>query len=177
MPSLTTATLGGGCFWCLEAAFQDMPGIDQVTSGYSGGTVDNPTYEDVCRQTTGHAEVIQVLFDTTVITYADLLKLFFTIHDPTSLNRQGEDVGPQYRSVVFYHDGQQLKTAEDVIAEIAPLYAQPIVTELVPFERFFPAEPYHHNYFRNHPEQTYCRLVIAPKIAKFRKEHWQRFGR
>ncbi|MFL7892586.1 MAG: peptide-methionine (S)-S-oxide reductase MsrA [Anaerolineales bacterium] len=169
--NLEIATLGGGCFWCLEAIYVDLKGVEQVVSGYAGGHVKNPTYEQVCGKDTGHAEVVQVHFDPNVISYEDLLRIFFTIHDPTTLNRQGADVGPQYRSVIFYHDDEQRATAEKIIAEITAekIWADPIVTQLEPFEEFFVAEPYHQEYFKHNPYQGYCRAVIAPKVVKFRQ--------
>jgi len=169
--NLEIATLGGGCFWCLEAIYVDLKGVKQVVSGYAGGHVKNPTYEQVCGKNTGHAEVVQVHFDPNVISYEDLLRIFFTIHDPTTLNRQGADVGPQYRSVIFYHDDEQRATAEKIIAEITAekIWADPIVTQLEPFEEFFVAEPYHQEYFKRNPYQGYCQVVIAPKVVKFRQ--------
>lgn len=165
------ATLGGGCFWCLEAVFEQLRGVEQVVSGYAGGTVPHPTYEQVCSGTTGHAEVVQITFDPDVISYRELLEVFFTIHDPTTPNRQGPDVGTQYRSVIFTHSPAQQATAEEVIAALtaARVFPDPIVTEVRPLEAFYPAEPYHQQYYRRHPEQAYCRLVIAPKVAKVRK--------
>ncbi|MGE0102288.1 MAG: peptide-methionine (S)-S-oxide reductase MsrA [Blastocatellales bacterium] len=168
------ATLGGGCFWCLEAAFLELRGIERVVSGYAGGHVDDPTYHQVCSGFTGHAEVVQVDFDPDVITYRDLLGVFFTIHDPTTLNRQGYDVGTQYRSAIFYHSDEQKSEAEAVIAEVQPIWDDPIVTEVVPLERFYPAEDYHQNYFENNPNQPYCRAVVAPKVAKVRQKYLQR---
>lgn len=168
------ATLGGGCFWCLEAAFLELRGIERVVSGYAGGHVDDPTYHQVCSGFTGHAEVVQVDFDPDVITYRDLLGVFFTIHDPTTLNRQGYDVGTQYRSAIFYHSDEQKSEAEAVIAEVQPIWDDPIVTEVVPLERFYPAEDYHQNYFENNPTQPYCRAVVAPKVAKVRQKYLQR---
>ncbi len=167
------ATLGGGCFWCLEAVFDDLQGIVDVVSGYSGGTVPNPTYKHVCTGDTGHAEVVQVTFDPHVISYREILEVFFTIHDPTTLNRQGADVGTQYRSAIFYHSPEQKATAEQVIAEFgaAGLWGNPIVTEVTPLQAFYPAEDYHQEYFRRNPDQGYCRAVIAPKVAKFRKQY------
>src|SRR5881628_1969391 len=147
------ATLAGGCFWCLEAAFQTLKGVERVESGYSGGSVPNPTYEQVCTGTTGHAEVVQITFDPQVVSFRDLLHVFFTIHDPTTLNRQGGDVGTQYRSAIFYHSVEQQAVAGQVIAELAQVWDDPIVTELVPFERFYPAEEYHRDYFRRNPNQ------------------------
>lgn len=170
---LQIATLGGGCFWCLEAVYDDLRGVVDVVSGYSGGHVPNPTYEQVCSKTTGHAEVIQITFDSSVISYRELLEVFFAIHDPTTLDRQGNDVGPQYRSVIFYHDEQQKRIAQEVIREIeaAKLWHNPIVTEVTAFDAFYPAEDYHQEYFKNHPGAIYCQLVIAPKVAKFRKQY------
>ncbi len=173
---LETATLGGGCFWCTEAVFDDLKGITEVESGYSGGDVANPTYEQVCTGRTGHAEVVQVTFDPGLISYEDILRIFFTVHDPTTLNRQGNDVGPQYRSVIFYHDDAQKRSAEKVIQEIAAakIWDDPVVTELSPFRAFYKAEDYHQEYFANNPNQGYCRVVIAPKVAKFRKHYSDR---
>ncbi len=170
------ATLAGGCFWCLEAAFQQLKGVTKVTSGYAGGTVPNPTYEAVCTGRTGHAEVVQIEFDQAVVSYRELLEVFFLIHDPTTLNRQGGDVGTQYRSAIFYHSPQQQQEAEAVIAELAAgkLWDDPIVTEVVPLEAFYPAEEYHRDYFRRNPGQAYCRTVIAPKVAKLRKQYFER---
>ena len=167
-----TATLGGGCFWCLEAVFQDLRGVEQVVSGYTGGPVPNPTYQLVCTGATGHAEVIQVTFDPDVISFGELLEVFFTIHDPTTLNRQGPDAGTQYRSAIFYHSEQQKNTAEEVISEFnsAKVWGNPIVTEVTGLEEFFPAEDYHQNYFRTNPDQPYCQAIIAPKVSKARKE-------
>ncbi len=164
-------TLGGGCFWCLEAVYDQLKGIEDVVSGYAGGRVSHPSYELVCTGTTGHAEVVQVTFDPEVVSFRDILQVFFTIHDPTTLNRQGADVGTQYRSAIFYHSPEQKATAEAVIAEInaAQLWDNPIVTEVTPLEVFFPAEDYHQEYFVHNPNQGYCRVVIAPKVAKFRK--------
>ncbi|MQM37440.1 Peptide methionine sulfoxide reductase MsrA 2 [wastewater metagenome] len=173
------ATLGGGCFWCLEAVFQELPGVQSVTSGYAGGDTDAPTYEAVCRGDTGHAEVVQIAYDPSAVTYRELLGVFFAVHDPTTLNRQGHDVGPQYRSVILYHDDDQKADAEAAIAELERegVFADPVVTEVVPLTRFHPAEDYHQNYFRNHPEQGYCQVVIAPKLAAFRRRFSTRPGR
>jgi len=165
------ATLGGGCFWCLEVVYQDLRGVLEVVPGYAGGHLPHPTYEQVCTGTTGHAEVVQIRFDPKTISYRDLLEVFFSIHDPTTKDRQGPDVGSQYRSIILYHDPEQEATARTVMQEIAPLWPRPLVTELKPFEVFYPAEDYHRNYFLRHPEQPYCQLVIAPKVAKFRKTH------
>lgn len=164
-------TLGGGCFWCTEAVFTELKGVEKVESGYSGGTVANPTYEQVCTGTTGHAEAVQVTFDPKGISLKELLQIFFTMHDPTTLNRQGPDSGTQYRSVIFYHDEQQKAVAEQVIKEITEegVWDAPIVTVLEPFKTFYTAEDYHKDYFKRHPEQAYCKIVIAPKIAKLRK--------
>lgn len=165
------ATLGGGCFWCLEAVYLDLRGVLGVMSGYSGGHVANPTYEQVCTKKTGHAEVVQITFDPSEVSYEDLLRVFFTIHDPTTKDRQGNDIGPQYRSVVFTHDEAQRASAEKIIKEItdARIWPAPIVTEIQPLEAFWPAEPEHHNYFARNPWSGYCRAVIAPKVQKFRK--------
>jgi peptide-methionine (S)-S-oxide reductase len=170
------ATLAGGCFWCLEAAFHELKGVTKVTSGYAGGTVPNPSYEAVCTGRTGHAEVVQIDFDPAVVSYRELLEVFFTIHDPTTLNRQGGDVGTQYRSAIFYHSPQQQQEAEAVIAELeaGKVWDDPIVTEIVPLDVFYPAEEYHRDYFRRNPGQAYCRTVIAPKVAKLRKQYFER---
>jgi peptide-methionine (S)-S-oxide reductase len=171
--NLDVATLGGGCFWCLEAVYDQLNGVTDVVSGYSGGHVNAPTYEQVCRGSTGHAEVVQVTFDPSVVTFRQILEVFFTIHDPTTLNRQGADVGPQYRSAIFYHSPGQKAVAEQVIADLTAqkLWDKKIVTEVTAFEEFFPAEAYHQEYFARNPNQGYCQFVIAPKVAKFRKEH------
>ena len=167
------ATLGGGCFWCLEAVFEQLRGVKHVVSGYSGGDVPNPSYKQVCRGNTGHAEVVQVTFDPDVITYRQLLEVFFDIHDPTTPNRQGGDVGPQYRSVIFYHNEMQKRTAEEVMEELTEKgrWDEPIVTEVVPLEAFYEAEDYHQAYFRENSTQPYCRAVISPKVAKFQKTY------
>jgi len=166
-----TATLAGGCFWCLEAAFQQLKGVSSVTSGYTGGTVPNPTYEAVCTGRTGHAEVTQVEFDPAVISYRDLLDVFFTIHDPTTLNQQGADVGTQYRSAIFYQSPEQERVARETIAQLDAqhVWDDPIVTEVVPLAAFYPAEQYHRDYYNRNQNQPYCRAVIAPKVAKLRK--------
>lgn len=171
-----TTTLAGGCFWCLEAVYDELKGVTDVVSGYSGGHVPNPTYEQVCGKMTGHAEVVQVTFDPEVITFRDILDVFFTIHDPTTLNRQGNDVGPQYRSAIFTHSPEQEATARQAIAEVteAGLWNDPIVTEVTPFDVFYPAEDYHQEYFANNPGQGYCRVIIAPKVAKFRKQYLEK---
>jgi peptide-methionine (S)-S-oxide reductase len=173
------ATLGGGCFWCLEAVYDQLKGVEDVVSGYSGGQMSPPTYELVCTGTTGHAEVVQLTFDPDVVPFRDILQVFFTIHDPTTLNRQGADVGTQYRSAIFYHSPEQKATADAVIAEMnaAKIWDDPIVTEVTPFQVFYPAENYHQEYFVHHPNQGYCRVVIAPKVAKFRKVYLERLKR
>ena len=166
-----TATLAGGCFWCLEAVYDELKGVTDVVSGYAGGAVRNPSYEQVCSGTTGHAEVVQVTFDTDEVSFKDLLNVFFTIHDPTTLNRQGADVGTQYRSAIYYHSPEQKATTEQVIAELneQKLWNAPIVTEVTAADTFYPAEDYHQEYFVKHPYQGYCQIVVAPKVAKFRK--------
>ena len=168
----TVATLGGGCFWCLEAVYEQLNGVESVESGYMGGQLPNPTYEAVCMGTTGHAEVVQVRFDPITITFRELVEVFFAIHDPTTLNRQGNDVGTQYRSVIFYHSVEQKATAEDVLATLTRdnVFAQPIVTAIVPAEQFYVAEHYHQEYFVRNPFQPYCTYLINPKVAKFRKQ-------
>ena len=166
-----TAILGGGCFWCTEAVYREVKGVTQVESGYSGGSVPHPTYEQVCVGDTGHAEVVRLQFDPGVVSYRDLLEIFFTIHDPTTLNRQGNDVGTQYRSVIYYQSPQQEATARQVIAEMAHVWDAPIVTELSPVQPFYKAEDYHQDYFRQHPLQGYCAFVVAPKVEKFRKTY------
>jgi peptide-methionine (S)-S-oxide reductase len=168
------ATLGGGCFWCTEAIFNELRGVEKVESGYSGGTVANPSHRQVCTGTTGHAEVIQIRFNPAVISYENLLRIFFTLHDPTTLNRQGADVGTQYRSIILYHNQQQKETAEKVMREIdaSGIWNKPIVTELAPFNMFYKAEDYHQGYFKNNRGQPYCQIVIAPKVAKLR-EHFR----
>lgn len=169
---LETATVGGGCFWCTEAVFQEIRGVHKVISGYSGGNAPGrPTYREVCSGLTGHAEVVQVTFDPDVLTFHDLLIIFMTTHDPTTLNRQGADVGTQYRSVIYYGDEEQRKTAEQVLEELADAFDAPIVTELSPLGPFYEAEEYHQDYYRNNPGQGYCSYVITPKISKLRKVH------
>lgn len=170
------ATLAGGCFWCLEAAFQELAGVSSVQSGYAGGSVAQPTYQQVCSGSTGHAEVVQVAYDPDVIAYEDLLRVFFTIHDPTTLDRQGGDVGTQYRSAVLYHSDEQRAAAAGVMREIADakLYAAPLVTRLEPLEKFWPADAYHDDYYRRNPGNRYCQVVIDPKLAKFRKQYANR---
>lgn len=174
--NLQVATLGGGCFWCLDAIYQDVQGVERVVSGYSGGHVPNPTYEQVCGMATGHAEVVQVWFDPSVISYDDILYIFWRIHDPTTLNRQGNDVGPQYRSIILYHDETQKAAAERTQAEVeaAGVWRDPVVTEIVPFEVFYEGEAYHQDYFNNNPNQPYCAYVIDPKVRKFRKSFQDR---
>lgn len=173
---LEVTTLGGGCFWCLEAVYLELKGIEKVVSGYSNGRVPNPTYKEVCSGLTGHAEVVQVTFDPAVISFEDVLNVFFTIHDPTTLNRQGADVGTQYRSGIYYHNEEQRRIAEAKIRELdaARLWADPIVTEVVALDRYYPAEDYHQNYFARNQNQPYCQYVVAPKVAKTRKEFFQR---
>ena len=168
------ATLGGGCFWCTEAVFRELKGVEKVESGYSGGTVTNPSYEQVCTGKTGHAEVVQVTFDSTVISFKEILQVFFTVHDPTTLNRQGGDIGTQYRSVIFYRNNEQKAAAEQVLKETtaAGIWDAPIVTQVEPLKVFYKAEDYHQEYFENNPGQGYCRIVIAPKVRKFR-EHYR----
>lgn len=166
------ATFGGGCFWCTEAVYQEVKGVLQVVSGYAGGTIENPTYQQVCGGATGHAEVIQITFEPEVISYEELLYIFWRTHDPTTLNRQGADVGTQYRSVIFYHNEAQKVLAEKSKAETdaSGLWPRPIITEIAPLGKFYPGEGYHQNYYRTNPNQSYCRMVIDPKIKKFRKE-------
>jgi len=165
------ATFGCGCFWCSEAVFSSLTGVISAVPGYAGGHVANPTYEQVCTDKTGHAEVVRVTFDPDVISYEQLVQVFFSVHDPTTLNRQGEDVGTQYRSVIFYHNQEQQEVAERVRDEAAELWEDPIVTEIVPLTNFYPAEDYHRSYFADHPDQAYCKMVIAPKVAKFRQKY------
>lgn len=169
-----TAVLGGGCFWCLEAAFEELKGVERVVSGYAGGTVPNPTYEQVCTGETGHAEVVQVTFDPAVLSYQDLLRIYFTVHDPTTLNQQGPDVGTQYRSVIFFQSPEEQVTAAQVIREVtdSQIWDHPLVTVVAPLEAFYPAEAYHQDFYQRNPSQGYCRAIIAPKMAKFR-EHFR----
>jgi peptide-methionine (S)-S-oxide reductase len=178
-PARDLATLGGGCFWCLEAIYKDLKGVESVVSGYAGGHAEDPTYEQVCAGRTGHAEVVQIAFDPQVVTYRDLLDVFFTIHDPTTKDRQGADVGPQYRSIILYRSPEQRAAAAAAIAELESkgVWRAPIVTEVVPLEKFYPAEQYHHDYFERNPRQRYCQIVIAPKVAKFRKEYLAKLKR
>lgn len=170
------ATLGGGCFWCLEAVYQQLDGVERVVSGYAGGHVENPTYEQVCGKKSGHAEVVQVTFDPSRVSYRDVLEVFFSIHDPTTKDRQGNDVGPQYRSVIFYHNEEQRITAQALIAELTAEHAfeSPIVTEIKPLDRFYVAEEYHQNYFARNSAQSYCAYVISPKLTKFRRKFAER---
>ena len=170
------ATLAGGCFWCLEAVFDDLHGVSDVVSGYAGGALPNPSYRMVCTGTTGHAEVVQVTFDPAVIPFGDLLEVFFSIHNPTTLNRQGADIGAQYRSAIFYHSPDQKRTAEEIINELnaEKLWDAPIVTEVTPIATFYPAEAYHQEYYANNPDQGYCQMVIAPKLSKFRHKYLER---
>ena len=178
-PALETATLAGGCFWCTEAVFTELKGVAEVLPGYSGGSLRNPTYEQVCDGDTGHAEAVQVRFDPSVISFHDLLAIFFTVHDPTTLNRQGNDVGTQYRSAIFTHDDRQAAVARETIAEVesARIWPGRVITEVTPFSAFFPAEEYHRNYFARNPGQGYCRAIIAPKVAKFRSHYAERLKR
>ena len=177
--SQEVATLGGGCFWCLEAVFEQMRGVEKVESGYAGGQVPDPTYREVCTGTTGHAEVVRITFDPTQTSYREILEVFFAIHDPTTLNRQGADVGTQYRSIIFYHTPEQKQTAEALIAELnaSGIWDRPIVTEVVPAGPFYKAEDYHQGYFGANPEQPYCQVVVAPKVAKFRQHFAERLKR
>ena len=179
MSGTEIATLGGGCFWCLDAVYRDLKGVSAVHSGYAGGRTANPTYEEVCGKRTGHAEVVQVTFDPAEISYADLLRVFFTIHDPTTKDRQGNDVGPQYRSVILFHSPEQKAVAEAVMAEVteARIWPDPLVTELVPLDRYWPGEAEHQDYFARTPYSGYCRVVIAPKVAKVRKMYSDRLKR
>lgn len=174
-----TATFAGGCFWCTEAVFSELVGVNRVLPGYAGGTVSNPSYEQVCTGRTGHAEAVQIEFDPAQISFHDLLVVFFTTHDPTTLNRQGNDTGTQYRSAVFVHSPEQKATVEQVLGEIedSGVWRRKIVTEVVPYTEFFPAEEYHRQYFRRNPEKGYCQAVIAPKLSKFRKEYASRLRR
>jgi peptide-methionine (S)-S-oxide reductase len=177
--SQETATLAGGCFWCIEAVFQEIDGVENVVSGYTGGTTVNPTYQQVCSDETGHAEAVQVTFDPSKISYREILEIFFSVHDPTTLNRQGADVGTQYRSAIFYHSEEQKAVAEQLIRELdkAHLWKKPIVTQILPLDKFYPAEDYHRDYFARHPEQAYCQTVISPKVNKFRKQWAKRLKR
>ena len=169
--NLQTATLAGGCFWCLEAVYDEIKGVQGVESGYAGGQMDNPNYREVCNGDTGHAEVVQVHFDPSIVSYRDLLNVFFAIHDPTNLNRQGADVGTQYRSAIFYHDEEQKKIAEELIKDLnaQQIWDRPIVTQVEKLDKFYMAEDYHQEYFARNPYQPYCMAVVAPKVSKFRK--------
>ena len=171
MKQFETVTLGGGCFWCVEAVFDDLKGVEDVVSGYMGGQSANPTYEDICTGRTGHAEVIEVKFDATVISFREILEVFFAVHNPTTLNRQGNDVGTQYRSAIFYHSPEQKQVAEQVIQSVGggKVWDDPIVTEVVPAVKFYPAEEYHQEFFKRNPHQGYCMAVVSPKVSKFRK--------
>lgn len=164
------ATFGGGCFWCIEAAFEELAGVESVVSGYAGGHTEDPTYREVCSEQTGHAEVVQVEFDTEQLAYADLLEVFFAVHDPTTKDRQGPDVGSQYRSIVLYHDDQQREVVEAFVEELAAAYEDSIVTEIKPLETFYEAEQYHQNYFEKNPNEAYCRVNVAPKVRKVREK-------
>lgn len=173
------AILGGGCFWCLEAVFVQLRGVEGVESGYSGGAAENPTYEEVCGGSTGHAEVVRISFDPKLVSFKEILAVFFAIHDPTTLNRQGADVGSQYRSAIFYESDRQKAVAEEVVRDLEEkkVWDRPIVTDILPLDRYYPAEDYHQNFFENHPGQGYCRAVIAPKVAEFRKAFMDRLRR
>jgi len=173
------ATLAGGCFWCIEADFREVESVESVISGYTGGTTVNPTYQQVCTGETSHAEAVQVTFDPAKISYREILEIFFFIHDPTTLNRQGADTGTQYRSAIFYHNEQQKAIAEELIGELnkARLWKKPIVTQIASLDKFYPAEDYHREYFSRHPEQAYCQMVISPKVNKFRKQWAMRLKR
>lgn len=173
------ATLAGGCFWCIEAIFMEVDGVEEVISGYTGGTTVNPTYQEVCTNSTGHAETVQVTFNPTKISYREILEIFFSVHDPTTLNQQDPDKGTQYRSAIFYHSEQQRAIAKELIEELntAHLWKKQIVTEIAPLDTFYPAEDYHRKYFSRHPEQAYCKIVILPKVNKFRKQWAKRLKR
>ncbi len=176
MSNPASATLAGGCFWCIESAFNQVQGIELATSGYAGGEVDSPTYEQVCKGDTGHAEVVRLTYYPDQISYREILEIFFALHDPTQLNRQGNDVGTQYRSAIFYHDDEQKAEAEKIIAEITEeqIWPNPVVTEVTPLNNYFAAEDYHQSYFKNNPQNQYCAMVVAPKLAKFKKTFAQR---
>ena len=176
MSNLQTATLAAGCFWCVEAVFDQLRGVTDVVSGYSGGHTANPTYRQVCSETTGHAEVVQIQFDADEISFADILRVYFTVHDPTQLNRQGNDVGESYRSAIFFHSPEQEKTAREIISEVEAegLYGGKVVTEVTAFTHFYPAEDYHQEYFANNPYQGYCMAIVAPKVRKFRQKYTDR---
>lgn len=172
------ATLGGGCFWCLDAIYRQLRGVEKVESGYAGGTKPNPSYREVCGGNTGHAEVVQITYDPSVISYRDLLDVFFTIHDPTTQDRQGGDIGTQYRSVILTHSDEQARIAREAIADVSAekIWDDPIVTQIRPLETFYPAERYHQDYFANNPNQPYCQVVIEPKVAKFRRKYLEKLG-
>ena len=172
------ATLGGGCFWCLDSIYRQLKGVENVVSGYAGGTKPNPTYREVCGGNTGHAEVVQITFDPSQISYRDLLDVFFTIHDPTTHDRQGGDIGPQYRSIILTHSDEQARIARETIADVTAegVWDDPIVTHVEPLTTFYPAEAYHQDYFANNPNQPYCQVVIAPKVAKFRRKYLEKLG-
>lgn len=172
------ATLGGGCFWCLDSIYRQLKGVESVVSGYAGGTKPNPTYREVCGGNTGHAEVVQITFDPSQISYRDLLDVFFTIHDPTTQDRQGGDIGPQYRSIILTHSDEQARIAREAITEVTAegVWDDPIVTKIEPLTTFYPAETYHQDYFANNPNQPYCQVVIAPKVAKFRRKYLEKLG-
>jgi len=168
--NLEIATLGGGCFWCVEAVYQDLLGVIKVESGYSGGPSANPSYREVCSGLSGHAEVVQITFDPEIVSFQDILRIFFTVHDPTTLNRQGNDSGTQYRSVIYFHSSEQKNVSEAVIKEAQEAWDDPIVTEVSAFDKFYKAEEYHQNYYKNNPNQGYCSFIIAPKVKKFREK-------
>ncbi len=172
MSNIEQTTLGGGCFWCLEAVFEELEGVSAVVSGYAGGHVENPTYQQVCMEITGHAEVVQLTFDPSIVSFEKILEVFFTIHDPTTLNRQGADCGTQYRSVIFYHDDEQRRIATEFIRQLEAegVWDDPIITEVAPLTHFYPAENYHQHYYRNNPFQPYCMMVVRPKVMKFRQK-------
>ncbi len=171
--TIEVATLGGGCFWCIEAIYLEVPGVIKVIPGYAGGKTENPTYQEVCSGETGHAEVIQITFDSSRCSYENILRIFFSTHNPTTLNRQGNDIGDQYRSVIFYHSEKQKQTAEGIIQELEKeeVWSDPIVTQLEPLPTFYLAEDYHHNYFKNNPDQPYCNIIINPKLTKFKEKY------
>jgi peptide-methionine (S)-S-oxide reductase len=177
--SLEVATLAGGCFWCIEAVFREVDGVENVVSGYTGSATVNPNYKKVCTGKTGHAEAVQLSFNPSKISYREILEIFFSVHDPTTLNQQGADTGTQYRSAIFYHNEQQKAVAEEIIGELneAHLWKKPIVTQIVALDKFYPAEDYHREYFSRHPEQAYCQMVISPKVSKFRKQWAKRLKR
>jgi peptide-methionine (S)-S-oxide reductase len=179
MTNKEVATLGGGCFWCVEPIYNDLRGVESAISGYAGGHVPNPTYQIICTGRSGHAEVIQITYDPNEISYKEILQIFFTVHDPTTLNRQGNDVGTQYRSVIYTHDEGQRAIADEVFAEVTAegVYPNPLVTEITPLDIFYPAEDYHQEYLENNPNQPYCQFVVAPKVSKFRKKYADRLKR